>query len=429
MASWVDVPEGCDFSLVNLPYGIFSLKNTSSSKNGGLRRICTAIGDCVLDLKGLAQEGLLASLGFDVTTLEAETLNAYAALGRAVHRRVREFLQDLLRADTVLGEHLRDHGDRRQRLLVPLADVTLHLPMDVRNYTDFFVGIHHARAGGRIFRLSSALTPNYEHIPLAYTGRASSVVVSGTSFHRPNGQYLVDGKPVFGPSQRVDFEVEFGALIAQGNALGEPVSVREAEDHIFGFVMLNDWSSRDIQRWESQPLGPLNGKNFCSTISPWVVTPEALEPYKTEPVLTNNPVLPYLDENNQGERYHVSTCNTRNVIFSFAQMIAHLTAGGCPMQTGDLIGSGTLSGTSLAEAGCLLEATEDGQNPIVAYAINDTAEKGQPSEKSIQRLYLEDGDEVVFHVGVDAPQKADARGISGRVGFGACRGTVLPARK
>ncbi|KAL1901060.1 hypothetical protein Sste5346_002127 [Sporothrix stenoceras] len=305
MASWVDVPEGCDFSLANLPYGIFSLKNTSSNKNSDLRRICTAIGDCVLDLKGLAREGLLVSLGFDVTTLEAETLNAYAALGRAVHRRVREFLQDLLRADTVLGEHLRDHGDRRQRLLVPLADVTLHLPMDVRNYTDFFVGIHHARACGRIFRLSSALTPNYEHIPLAYTGRASSVVVSGTSFHRPNGQYLVDGKPVFGPSQRVDFEVEFGALIAQGNALGEPVSIQEAEDHIFGFVMLNDWSSRDIQRWESQPLGPLNGKNFCSTISPWVVTPEALEPYKTEPVLTHNSVLPYLEENSDKTVYDI----------------------------------------------------------------------------------------------------------------------------
>lgn len=493
MASWVDVPQGCDFTLANLPYGVFTHKCSSNTTPSELR-IGTAIGDYVLDLKGAVQEGLLGRLGFDVTTLEAQTLNQYAALGRNVHRRVRAFLQDLLQAETSRGSQLRDHAERRRRLLVPMADVTMHLPMAIGGYTDFFVGIYHSQNVGRgfpcpdfklhflivfvvvvyglyntdnqkcarIFRPGQPLNPNYTSLPVAYTGRASSVVVSGAEFHRPYGQYITAGQPTFAPSQKIDFEVEFGAFIAQGNAFSEPIEVHQAEDQIFGFVLLNDWSARDIQRWEAQPLGPFNGKSFCTTVSPWIVTPDALEPYKTEPVKTGTKTLPYLSEKSRetvynipidasiictsfisvsffppcllfhfsdltahGNRYHVSRCDTRNVIFSFAQMIAHHTAGGCPLRTGDLIATGTLSGPSQEELGSLLEATEDGTRPFEAHAVASAAETPR---RPIQRRYLEDGDEVEFRVSIDALQGANNGGVSGRVGFGSCRGKILTAR-
>ncbi|OAA56303.1 Fumarylacetoacetase [Niveomyces insectorum RCEF 264] len=386
MASWVEVPQGCDFSLANLPYGVFSHNSNNNNNNSSNRtstepRIGTAIGEYVLDLKGLAREGMLAELEFNTTTLEAPNLNEYAALGRAVHRRVRAFLQEILKADTALGLQLRDHADRRRRLLVPLSDVTMHLPMAIGGYTDFFVGIYHADNCARIFRPGQPRNPNYTNLPVAYSGRASSIVVSGTSFHRPYGQYALDGQPTFAPSRKLDFEVEFGAFIAQGNAFGEPIDVQQAEDHIFGFVLLNDWSSRDVQRWEAQPLGPFNGKSFCTTISPWIVTPDALEPYKTEPVKTGTDVLSYLAEGRQQTVYDIPI----DVSFIWPR---------------------------IEEIGCLLEATEDGQTPRELHAVTGASESLQPS--SILRRYLEDGDEVEFRASIDVSHAANTRGMSGK---------------
>lgn len=304
--------------------------------------------------------------------------------------------------------------------------------------------------------------PCFYNLPIAYNGRASSVVISETPFHRPNGQFPVDGKLVSGPCRKLDFEVEFAAFISQGNSFGTPIDVDEAEDHIFGFVLMNDWSARDIQMYESTLMGPFNGKSFCTSVSPWVVPPEALEPFRVAPketpvsqavsqlIMTNiNPCqreLPdYLREKKEksaynipiratldgenplhashdqlltttanSEKYRVADCNTNNVIFSFAQMIAHHTRGGCPLQTGDLIGTGTLSGPSRAEAGCLLEQTMGGKDPYEMKAEDS-------SKDSVVRTFCEDNDTIIF-----TAQAKSSEG-SGNVGFGACSGKVLPA--
>ncbi|RVX70709.1 hypothetical protein B0A52_05359 [Exophiala mesophila] len=425
MASWVTVSEHSDFSLQNLPYGIFSTSGVDA-------RIGTAIGDSVLDLKVLAQGGIFDDLKFDVGTLQEPTLNSYAALGKAAHQRVRHRLQKLLEKDTQLGHLLRDNKAIHDKAFYKQADVQMHLPMKINNYTDFFVGLHHAVTCAGLVKPGQTIEqvcPCFYNLPIAYNGRTSSVVVSETPFHRPNGQFPVDGKVVSGPCRKLDFEVEFAAFISRGNSFGAPINVDEAEDHIFGFVLLNDWSARDIQMYESTLMGPFNGKSFCTTISPWIVPPEALEPFRVAPKVTPRELPSYLREKREksaynipirailganSENYRIADCNTNNVIFSFAQMIAHHTCGGCPLQTGDLIGTGTLSGPSRAEAGCLLEQTLGGTSPYEMKAED-------PSKGSVIRAFCEDNDTITF-----TAQAKLTEGF-GNVGFGACSGKVLPA--
>ncbi|KAK5023548.1 hypothetical protein LTS07_006063 [Exophiala sideris] len=423
MASWIPVEAISDFSLQNLPYGIFSTANSDP-------RVGVAIGEYVLDLKVLATEGIFEVPGLEIQTLRQPTLNAYAALGKNVHSGVRQRLQKLLESDTQSAHVLRDNQRLREKALVPLNNVQMHLPMSIGDYTDFFVGLHHAvtcaglvKPGGTI----ETLCPCFYNLPVAYNGRASSVVVSDTPLHRPNGQFPVDGKLVSGPCRKLDFEVEFACFVGRGNELGEPIDVNSAEDHIFGFVLMNDWSARDIQMYEATLMGPFNGKSFCTTVSPWIVPLEALEPFRVAPKETprelpdylmqkqeksayNIPIRATLGANNQ--RYRVADCNTNNVIFSFAQMIAHHTRGGCPLRAGDLIATGTLSGPNRENAGCLLEQTRGGTDPYEMIAEDSAA-------GNVRRAYLEDNDIITF--------TAQAMSSRGNVGFGSCAGKILSA--
>ncbi|KAH8174570.1 fumarylacetoacetate (FAA) hydrolase family protein [Sarocladium implicatum] len=425
MHSWVPVDHDSDFALQNLPYGIFS---TSSHQP----RCGVAIGAFVLDMQLLAAHDVFEDLSFDHNVFKDRTLNRYAALGLDVQRQVRQRLQDILRADTAKGHVLRDNNALREKALVPMSEVEMHLPMFIGDYTDFYTSPHHAKNCTQIFGLGDAPKPSFFKMPLAYGGRASSVVISGTPFRRPNGQFMVDKEPHFGPCQKLDYEVEFSAFIGRGNEHGEPIDVDNAEDHIFGVVLMNDWSARDIQGFELDPLGPFNGKNFATTISPWVVPLDALKPYRTKPI-SPGPLAPYLDEGDKpstfdipieaqievdGTKYLTATCNTGNTCFSFAQMIAHHTAGGCPLKPGDLIGTGTLSGGSLAELGCLLEANLGGKRKCHYGAKEDET-------KSIDRDWLQDGDKVHF----TARRKCEDG--PGFVGFGSCSGQVLasPSRE
>ncbi|EXJ69400.1 fumarylacetoacetase [Cladophialophora psammophila CBS 110553] len=423
MDTWVEDHHQSGFSVQNLPYGIFSAPERD-------RRIGVAIGRHILDLKVLAEKGTFAALDIDKTTLEEQTLNRYAALGQGVHRKVRAFLQSILRADTSLGRFLRDDAALKKEALVPRQKAEMHLPFDIGDYTDFFTSPYHAQNVGalRPRPLPGTQPPeSMYNMPLGYHGRSSSVVVSGTPVRRPRGQFLVNEAPAFGPSQKLDFEVEFAAFIGKGNEHGIAIPVVEAEEHIFGVVLMNDWSARDIQSTEATPLGPFNGKNFCTTISPWVVPLDALELLRTKPVPSHTSLLPYLQEARKdtvydipidvfleldSQEYHLVQGNTKNILFSFAQMIAHHTAGGCPLKSGDLIGTGTLSGSTPSELGCLLEATRNGSQPLEGSTLD-------VHKRKISRAWLEDGDVIKFRVG--------NTGSNGRhVDFGCCEGKVVP---
>lgn len=300
--SWVpDIDPASDFSLANIPFGIVTTPDDQT------RHVAVAIGSYVLDLKVLAASSDLTKVfpGVDgdlAHVFSQPTLNAFAQLGRAVHRRVRAGIQDLLSADTRHPEVLRDNDEARRKALLPQSAVQMHLPMEIGGYTDFYAGYHHAHAVGAMFRgPENALQPNYLHLPVGYHGRASSVVVSGTPVRRPVGQMLLDGaaepkRPVTGPSRRLDMELELGCFVGRPNGLGEAVAVGAADEHIFGYVLLNDWSARDIQTWEYVPLGPFNGKNFATTISPWVVLADALEPFRARAIENPTPLQEYLRE-------------------------------------------------------------------------------------------------------------------------------------
>ncbi|OQV02709.1 hypothetical protein CLAIMM_07856 [Cladophialophora immunda] len=296
--TWVEDDDQSGFSVQNLPYGIFSAPEKD-------RRIGVAIGRYILDLKVLAEKGAFAALDIDKTTLEERTLNRYAALGQGVHRKVRAFLQSVLRADTSLGHILRDDAALKKEALVPRQTAQMHLPFDIGDYTDFFTSPYHAENCTDILRPGTRPPESMYNMPLGYHGRSSSVVVSGTPVRRPRGQFLVNGAPAFGPSQKLDFEVEFAAFIGEGNEHGTAIPVVEAEEHIFGVVLMNDWSARDIQSTEATPLGPFNGKNFCTTISPWVVPLDALEPLRTRPVPSHASLLPYLQEAREDTVYDI----------------------------------------------------------------------------------------------------------------------------
>jgi fumarylacetoacetase len=424
LRSWVASANGHgEFPIQNLPLGVFSVGG--DTPRGGV-----AIGDCVLDLRAGAAAGLFhGEAGRAAEAASGASLNGLLALGGAARVALRARLSALLEAQaperTVVSA-----------MLHRAADCTLHLPATIGDYTDFFAGIHHATNTGRLFRPDNPLLPNYKYVPIAYHGRASSIRPSGMAVRRPNGQRkpATETLPSFGPCRNLDYELELGAWIGPGNALGEPVPIGTAGAHIAGFCLLNDWSARDIQAWEYQPLGPFLAKNFASTISPWVVTPEALAPFRTPqpPRPEGDPApLPYLwDEADQeagalsielevrlltqamreaGMPPHLlSRGSTRHLYWTMAQLVAHHTGGGCDLRPGDLFGSGTISGPTAEGYGSLLEITNGGRQPVTL-----------PSGET--RRFLEDGDEVIFSA------QARREGFA-PIGFGECRARILPSQ-
>ncbi|MGA4634641.1 fumarylacetoacetase [Pseudomonas solani] len=423
--SWIaSANEHPDFPLQNLPLGIFS-------PVGGTPRGGVAIGEQVFDLKVATTTGLFEGEAADAARVAAgEDLNAFFALGANARRALRRQLQDLLAEGSPAQARLEALG---AELLPAAADCQLHLPARIGDYTDFYVGIHHANNVGRLFRPDNPLLPNYKYVPIGYHGRASTVCVSGTPVHRPNGQTLPPGAevPNFGPSKRLDYELELGIWIGQGNAMGSAIAIGEAEQHIAGYCLLNDWSARDLQAWEYQPLGPFLAKNFATSVSPWVVTAEALEPFRTaqpaRPEGDPQP-LPYLlDANDQArgafdiqlevllqtaamrergqQPQRLALSNTQHMYWTVAQLVAHHAVGGCKLQPGDLFGSGTLSGPEANAFGSLLESTFGGKQPL-------SLASGE------QRTFLESGDEVILRAWCEGEGRV-------RIGFGECRGRVL----
>lgn len=422
--SWVASAQGSDFPIQNLPFGVFSPK-------GGRPRGGVAIGDRILDLSLAARSGLLSGEARAAAEAAAgQTLNALLGLGAGPRRALRRRLSDLL------TEGAPDRAEV-ETWLYAAADCELRLPCAIGDYTDFYAGIHHALNVGRQFRPDNPLLPNYKHVPIGYHGRASSVRVSGATVRRPNGQQKAPeaDAPVFGPARRLDLELELGVWIGPGNALGEPVPIGEADAHIAGLCLLNDWSARDLQAWEYQPLGPFLAKNFMTTVSPWIITAEALAPFRTaqpkRPEGDPAP-LPYLmDEADQASGAYAleleALIRTRamreagvpahrlgkgpatNLYWTMAQLVTHHTVGGCDLRPGDLFGSGTISTPDDSGLGSLLELTRGGKEPL-------TLPNGET------RTFLEDGDELIL------AGRAVAEGFVA-IGFGPCSGVVAPAPK
>ncbi|KAJ6440605.1 fumarylacetoacetase [Purpureocillium lavendulum] len=424
--SWLNIAPDSHFSIANIPFGIISTPSDATP------RPAVAIGDYALDLKAFAAGG-----GFDASAdikksaaavFSSPTLNAFAAQGRAFHRAVRAHLQAVLSADTEHPQLLRDNESLRKAALVPRSEVQNHLPMAVGDYTDFYAGKNHAYNVGVLFRgPDNALQPNYLHLPVAYHGRASSVVVSGTPLRRPWGQILKDPKaepkvPALATAQKLDLELEMGMFICRENQLGSPVPVDEADDYIFGYVLMNDWSARDLQAWEYVPLGPFTAKNLGTSISAWVVLADALADAKGAGIPNDTPLLPYLQEKKKdnvlqidlevdlitanGNKTTISKTNSKNLLWSWPQMIAHHSISGCNLRPGDLFGSGTISGTEPNTQGSILEQTQGGK---AAMQLTGGEE----------RKFLQDGDSLVI------------RGWAGKegalVGFGEVSGKILPA--
>ena len=404
LKSWVESANqpGCDFPIQNLPFGIFKRKGATESPRGGI-----AIGDQILDLAAL-----------DIKT--GPTLNGIASLGRPAWKRLRSQLSK--------GLSRGKPNKRFSRYLVPMKQAQLFLPLAVGDYTDFYSGIHHATNIGKILRPDNPLLPNYKWVPIGYHGRSSSIVVSGTQVLRPRGQIKAPdaSEPMFGPSKRLDYEAELGFVVGPGNALGKPIAVGKALDHVFGVVLVNDWSARDVQAWEYQPLGPFLAKSFATTLSPWIVTREALEPYRCPafPRADGDPKpLPYLwDDADQREggfaievEMHLRTesmqapvrlsrASFRDSYWTAAQLVAHHTSNGCNLRPGDLLGSGTISGATPDSFGSMMELTQGGKNPLAL-----------PGGES--RAFLHDGDEVI-------ERARCARDGYATIGFGEANGTI-----
>ena len=415
--SWIAAANqaSCDFPLQNLPFGIFSNAANPSPRVG------VAIGDQIADLSVLQQAGLLT---LAEPVFAQPRLNDFIALGRPVWREIRMQLSALFEAGQ--GQ-LRDADALRSRALVPLAAASLHLPVEIPGYTDFYSSKEHATNVGTMFRdPKNALLPNWLEMPIGYNGRASSVVVSGTPVRRPNGQLKLPDqeRPVFGACRKLDIELETGFIVGQGNALGEPISADDAEAHIFGMVLLNDWSARDIQQWEYVPLGPFNAKTFATSISPWVVTLDALEPFRVEQPDQQPQPLPYLRHAGAhgfdiGLEVHlkpagaahartIARTNFRHMYWSMAQQLAHHTVSGCNTRVGDLMGSGTISGPQADSFGSLLELTWNGQKPL-QLASGET------------RSFIEDGDTLTL--------SGACQSEGYRIGFGEVSATILPAHR
>ncbi|PWN06643.1 fumarylacetoacetase [Rhodohalobacter mucosus] len=411
LTPWLDIPSDSDFSIHNLPFGIFSLPEAGKGKRVGM-----AIGNYVVDVADAAEEGLFEEMQFDYGVLKSNDLNGLIALGKEVTGRIRLTVQQALCDECSV---LRNIGG----LLAAMDEVTLHVPIKAGDYTDFYSSREHAFNVGKLFRdPDNALLPNWKHLPVGYHGRASSIVISGSEIYRPNGQIVPDGQnhPVFSPSQKLDFELEMAFVIGKETRRGRPVSVDTAEEHIFGMALFNDWSARDIQKWEYQPLGPFLGKSFSSTISPWIVPMEALEPFKMDGPEQHPAPLAYLRDEGKnhydinlqaaiqpdgGEEKVVCNTNHRYLYWSMAQQVAHHTSNGCNLNVGDLMASGTISGPDPGSLGCLLEITENGSRPV-------TLGNGE------QRSWLQDGDSVILRGYAESED-----GI--RVGFGECKGKII----
>jgi len=413
LRSFIPVDPACDFSIQNLPYGVFSARGLAP-------RVGVAIGDYVLDLWELEQDGRFA-FG-EIGVFSQASLNAFMALGPKMWSKTRSRISELLRHD---HPELRDSEELRKLTLVPMSDVKLHMPFAVAGYTDFYSSKEHATNVGVMFRgKDNALQPNWLHMPIGYNGRASTVVVSGTKVKRPRGQLKPPNAdaPSFGPSKRLDFELEMGVVVGQASAMGEMLTEARAEEMIFGFVILNDWSARDIQQWEYVPLGPFQAKAFATSISPWVVTREALEPFRLHGPVQEPQPLPYLRQgqpNNYDMELDVSLradkvntpqsiCRTnfRYMYWSSVQQLLHHASSGCAMNIGDLLGSGTISGPEKHQRGSLLEISWNGAEPVEL-------------ANGVKRSFLEDGDSLAM--------RGWCQGNGYRVGFGEVEGTITPA--
>jgi fumarylacetoacetase len=408
---WLKIASDSDFSIYNLPYGVWSHKTKKT-------RIGIAIGDHILDLYAVTEAGLLSDLGFRVSDFDNEYLNDLIALGKARTGALRLRIIDLL---TALDSPLKDKMDQ---YFVPRLEATMHMPVYARDYTDFYSSIEHATNVGIMFRdPANALLPNWRHMPVGYHGRASSLVVSGTPIKRPSGQVLPKGEtqPVYQASARLDFELEMAFVVGKRTKMGEVVTTKDAEEHIFGMVLFNDWSARDIQSWEYVPLGPFLGKNFGSSMSPWVVPMEALEPFRVKGPVQEPQVLAYLQTEgaqnydiqlevsikpDQGAEQTICRSNFKFMYWNMLQQLAHHTVNGCNLNIGDLMASGTISGSSPDSYGSMLELAWMGTKPI---ELSD----------GTNRTFINDHDTVTMR------GFAQKEGI--RVGFGEVTGKVTPA--
>jgi fumarylacetoacetase len=426
--SWVESANvaGSDFPIHNLPFGVFRQRDA-----GAGTRVGVAIGDRILDIAGVRSEGLLTeeSAVLAANACVSDSLNSLMALGAGPRRALRRRLHAILRQDAPASDR-----QAAARHLVAQSDVDMQLPAVVGDYTDFYASIFHATNVGKLFRPDNPLLPNYKYIPIGYHGRASSLVPSGTPVRRPSGQTRDgDADPRFGPTRTLDYELELGFFVGSGNPRGETIPISEAEEHIFGICLVNDWSARDIQAWEYQPLGPFLAKSFATSLSPWVVTMEALAPFRTAAFTRpeGDPApLPYLFD--QSDQEHggldlwlevsllsvrmrqsglapvvLGRSNFRDMYWTMAQMLTHHASNGCNLRAGDLLASGTVSGADKTARGCLLELTSRGKDPV-----------SLPTGE--QRNFLEDGDEVILR------GFCEREGFR-RIGLGSCRGTILPA--
>lgn len=414
LKSWVTVPEGSDFPIQNLPFGIFKTASLTA-------RVGVAIGTQILDLKTLHVLGYLDNLPFRLTDFDTDTLNPLLAHGKAGSRELRSRISKLLSSET---PDLKNKEHHAQQSLLSQSEAEMLMPVRVGDYTDFYSSIEHATNVGTMFRdPDNALLPNWKHIPVGYHGRASSIVVSGIPIHRPKGQSKPNDAepPVFGPCRLLDFELEMAFITYEGKPLGQSISTTEADDHIFGMVLFNDWSARDIQKWEYIPLGPFLAKSFASSMSPWVVTLDALEPFRCSGPEQDPKVLPYLeyegDKNidinlevgivpDGADETTVSRSNYKHMYWNMNQQLAHHSVGGCNIQAGDMMASGTISGPTPDSYGSMLEISWRGTKPV---KMNDGSE----------RKFIMDGDQVVM--------RGYAKKDNIRVGFGEVRTTVLPA--
>lgn len=419
MKSFIEVNPDSHFPIQNLPYGVFKLKT------GGEPVVGTAIGDFVVDLSVLEAKGFFekTDLGSN-KVFDRSSLNAFMAKGRETWKQVRTILQMALSDENPI---LRDDKELQKIALLPMEDVIMCMPVEIGDYTDFYSSREHATNVGTMFRgKDNALMPNWLHIPIAYHGRASSIVVSGTEITRPKGQTKPADleNPVFGPCKLLDFELEMGFFVGRGNPLGKPIAIENTYDHIFGMVLVNDWSARDIQTWEYQPLGPFLAKNFATSISPWVVTMEALEPFRVkgpeqEPkpmeYLTINgdwsfdiDLDVYLKSEKEKEPFKISGSNFKYMYWNICQQLAHHTVNGCNTKTGDMMASGTISGPTKDSYGSMLELTWRGENPIKL-----------PGGE--ERKFLADGDTLII--------SGYCQGNGYKIGFGEVTGKILPSSK
>jgi fumarylacetoacetase len=414
LKSWIETPKDSDFPIQNIPFGIFSTSENSP-------RVATIIGDTLIDIAALEELGYLSDLDIDTWSYESDSLNMLMDAHKEGTRALRNRLSDIFEEGNA---ELRDNKPDRNHILFDASSVTMHLPVEIGDYTDFYSSREHATNVGTMFRdPNNALLPNWLHIPVGYHGRSSSVIVSGTDIKRPYGQTKPNDSepPVFGPSKLVDFELEMGFITYDANRLGDRISTNQAEDYIFGMCLFNDWSARDIQKWEYVPLGPFLAKNFASHVSPWIVTLDALQPYKIDGPIQDPEVFDYLKYDGQknydieldvfiqpvnGEETRVSKSNFKYMYWNMSQQLAHHTINGCNVRAGDLMGSGTISGPTSDSYGSMLEISWKGTKPVT---MKDGSE----------RRFIQDNDTVIMRGHCDNGEV--------RIGFGEVTGKVLAA--